>query len=107
MKTLKYTPVYRYAFLGILVLASSLFFHACGDDGPVKWVDLRYKTADEYRIGPTGAEPIVIQVKSTDPWTVYSNHHCHDYSTCYEVCDRSSLDHQNAGCGTGRYPEQL
>ena len=40
----------------------------------INWVDLRYKVQDEYTIKATDPEPIRFQVKSTDPWKVYSYH---------------------------------
>ena len=51
-----------------------LFLQSCKDDEPIKWVDLRYKAADSYTIAASGEETVSIQVKSTDPWIVYSNH---------------------------------
>lgn len=74
MKPIKQNETNRCARLGLAVLASALILQACDDDLPAKWVDLRYKADDEYRIASTTPDPIVIQVKSTDPWSVFSNH---------------------------------
>ncbi len=41
---------------------------------PVKTVDLRYKAQDSYDLTATGAKAFTIQVVSTDPWTVKSEH---------------------------------
>lgn len=60
--------------LGTLILISSWSVQSCKDDEPIKWVDLRYKAADSYTIAASGKETVSIQVKSTDPWIVYSNH---------------------------------
>ena len=60
--------------LGTLILISSWSVQSCKDDEPIKWVDLRYKAADSYTIAASGEETVSIQVKSTDPWIVYSNH---------------------------------
>lgn len=60
--------------LGTLILISSLPLQSCKDDEAMKWVDLRYKAEDSYTIAASGEEKVSIQVKSTDPWIVYSNH---------------------------------
>lgn len=38
------------------------------------WVDLRYKVNDSYELTAADPAPIKFQVKSTDPWVVYSYH---------------------------------
>lgn len=58
----------------LLLICSSWSVQSCKDDDPVKWVDLRYKAEDTYTIAASGEEKVAIQVKSTDPWEVYSNH---------------------------------
>lgn len=40
----------------------------------VNWVDLRYLANDEYIISAKDPQVITFQVKSTDPWKVYSYH---------------------------------
>lgn len=60
--------------LGALILIGSFSIQSCGDDEPMKWVDLRYKAEDSYTIAASGEEKVSIQVKSSDPWLVYSNH---------------------------------
>lgn len=60
--------------MGALILIGSLSVQSCKDDEAMKWVDLRYKAEDSYTIAASGDETVTIQVKSTDPWIVYSNH---------------------------------
>lgn len=60
--------------MGTLIILNSLFVQSCKDDEQMKWVDLRYKANDSYTIAASGEEAVNIQVKSTDPWIVYSNH---------------------------------
>lgn len=60
--------------LGTLILISSWSVQSCKDDESVKYVDLRYIAADSYTIAASGEETVSIQVKSTEPWIVYSNH---------------------------------
>lgn len=61
--------------MNVLVGSSILMAFSCKDnDKETKWVDLRYAAQDEYSITATSPEPIVIQVKSTAPWEVYSQH---------------------------------
>lgn len=60
--------------MGTLILIGSLFAQSCKDDEAMKWVDLRYKANDSYTIAASGEESVPIQVKSTDPWEVFSKH---------------------------------
>lgn len=60
--------------MGTLILTGSFSVQSCKDDEAMKWVDLRYKAEDSYTIAASGEETVTIQVKSTDPWIVYSNH---------------------------------
>lgn len=60
--------------LGALILTGSFSVQSCKDDEQMKWVDLRYKAEDSYTIAADGSEAVNIQVKSTDPWEVYSAH---------------------------------
>lgn len=65
----------RHTLTGMLAIAGVFSLGSCSkDDGAVKSVDLRYKTADEYTVDAAPSAPITIQVKSTDPWIVYSSH---------------------------------
>lgn len=66
--------LFRHTLMGLLVIISLLSLGACNKDEAIKWVDLRYKTADSYMLTASDPQPITIQVKSTDPWIVYSNH---------------------------------
>lgn len=61
--------------MSVLVGSTLMWTVSCKDDDEaMKWVDLRYEAQDEYNISAADAEPIVIKVKSTDPWEVYSQH---------------------------------
>ncbi len=52
---------------GLLMNLSS-----CDEDSePLKSVDLRYNPQDSYYLPASGADPVVFQVKSSDPWEVY------------------------------------
>ena len=42
------------------------------EEGPMKWVDLRYRVEDSYSLPSTSPEAFSFLVKSTDPWTVRS-----------------------------------
>lgn len=65
----------RYILKGMLLIISLLLLGSCNKDSEViKWVDLRYKTEDSYILEASDPQPVVIQVKSTDLWEVYSNH---------------------------------
>ncbi len=61
-------------YMGTLIILFSWFTQSCKDDETMKWVDLRYKTNDSYTISSDGRQTVDIQVKSTEPWIVYSNH---------------------------------
>ncbi len=74
MKQIINQLINRRTLLSALVAVSSLSIQSCKDDEQEKWVDLRYKAEDSYTIAADGSEPINIQVKSTEPWTVYSEH---------------------------------
>lgn len=74
MKTLFRKPYDRSVFVTFPTLLTMLFAVACQDDESQKWVDLRYKAEDVYRLEATNPVPIRLQVKSTDPWSVYSQH---------------------------------
>lgn len=65
---------------GILTLLG--IFSSCKKEKtPFEWVDLRYKAEDFYKIACTSPEIIKIQVKSTDPWEVYSIHQEENWCT--------------------------
>ena len=51
--------------------AGACLFQGCGDkDGALKSVDLRYRVEDAYERPAVNPDPIVFQVKSTDPWEI-------------------------------------
>ena len=51
--------------------AGSCLLQGCGDKSePLKSVDLRYRVEDAYERPAVNPEPIVFQVKSTDPWEI-------------------------------------
>ncbi len=64
----------RRTCIGTLIILLSMFAQSCRDNEAMKWVDLRYKADDSYTITADGTQTVNIQVKSTDPWIVYSNH---------------------------------
>ncbi|WP_303011564.1 BACON domain-containing protein [uncultured Bacteroides sp.] len=74
MKQLIKQNLNRRTLLGALVIISSLCVQSCKDNEQEKWVDLRYKAEDSYTIAADGSDPVNIQVKSTEPWTVFSEH---------------------------------
>lgn len=78
----------RYILTMFAVLALAL---SCNEDeGPMKWVDLRYDIPeDEYLIDKEGEQVVTIRVKSTDPWEVYGK----SGGSWYEI----SPDHGQAG----------
>ena len=63
----KYRSVY-------FLLTSVLLFVSCNDknEGPLKYVDLRFLAEDSYTLSAKDPEIIKLQVKSTDPWEVYN-----------------------------------
>ena len=69
---------YDFAVRGILrvlpALLCSFLLLSCSEKEPMKWVDLRFLAEDRYELTASDPEPIVLQVKSTDPWTVYGQH---------------------------------
>lgn len=64
---------YIYSFLYFLLI-SVLLFASCNDqnEGPLKYVDLRFLAEDTYSLQAKDPEIINLQVKSTDPWEVYN-----------------------------------
>lgn len=67
--------IHKIALLGVscfILTGASQLLHSCRNDEPMKWVDLRYKTKDSYMFSASGKESYTIQVKSTDPWTVFA-----------------------------------
>lgn len=56
--------------IGIILLAGVLF--SCKKTTPMKWVDLRYLTEDNYILAAHSPKIINLKVKSTDPWEVYN-----------------------------------
>ena len=69
---------YDFAVRGILRVLPALLcpflLLSCSEKEPMKWVDLRFLAEDRYELTAFDPEPIVLQVKSTDPWTVYGQH---------------------------------
>ena len=55
-----------------LALVSGLGGCQQEDEGPMKWVDLRYRAEDSYSLPWESPEAFSFLVKSTDPWTVRS-----------------------------------
>lgn len=67
--------IHKIALLGascFMIATASQLLHSCSEDEPMKWVDLRYKTEDAYLFSASGEESYTIQVKSTDPWSVFA-----------------------------------
>ena len=69
----------RYTFVwSLLIVMAGLMtlFQSCNEkDGPMKWVDLRYRVdQDSYLIDAKGTETVSFLVKSTDPWEVFGSH---------------------------------
>lgn len=61
--------------MSVLIGSNLIWVYSCKNDKEeMKWVDLRYSAQDEYNIPALDPESIVIQVKSTEPWDVYSQH---------------------------------
>lgn len=78
--------IYQF-ILYIPLLFVCLGIHSCSDEDPAKWVDLRYKTEDAYVLPASGEESVTIQVKSTDPWSVFG----------HESWNTITPDHGDAG----------
>lgn len=58
----------------ILITALAGLWACQKDDGPMKWVDLRYDVPqDAYVVDAAGLQTVSIRVKSTDPWTVFGS----------------------------------
>ena len=71
---MKLNNLFRFVMIGFLGVCG-FFLTSCSDDDEAqKWVDLRYSAQDEYTLVAINPEPVVIQVKSTDPWKVYNLH---------------------------------
>ncbi len=64
---------YAYSILCSLFV-SILWLVSCSDknEGPLKYVDLRFLAEDTYSLSAKSPEIINLQVKSTDPWEVYN-----------------------------------
>lgn len=69
---------YGYAVRSIGKVLPALLFPllltGCNGEEPMNWVDLRFLAEDSYELTASDPEPIVLQVKSTDPWIVYGQH---------------------------------
>lgn len=63
---------YLLTFCAALALVSGLGGCQQKDEGPMKWVDLRYRAEDSYSLPWESPEAFSFLVKSTDPWTVRS-----------------------------------
>lgn len=61
----------RVAALAALWMASGLFQSCNKEEESLKSVDLRYRVDDSYERLAVNPEPIVFQVKSTDPWEIF------------------------------------
>ena len=61
----------RVAALAALWMASGLFQSCNKEEESLKSVDLRYRVDDSYERPAVNPEPIVFQVKSTDPWEIF------------------------------------
>ena len=55
-------------------LTSVFVLVSCRNEESMKWVDLRYKAEDAYTLEASSPAPVMLQVKSTDPWRVYGQH---------------------------------
>lgn len=69
----KYNPCW-YVLLSILTIGTSLLMSSCSDEEDTKNIDLRYKVKDSYALSASNPEEIKFQVKSSETWTVYSDH---------------------------------
>ena len=63
---------YLLSFCAALALVSGLGGCQEKEEGPMKWVDLRYRAEDSYSLPWESPEAFSFLVKSTDPWTVRS-----------------------------------
>lgn len=68
----------RNTFVGHLLMAVAglmTLFQSCNEkEGPMKWVDLRYRVdQDSYLIDSEGTGTVSFLVKSTDPWEVFGS----------------------------------
>ena len=68
----------RNTFVGHFLMAVAGFmtlFQSCNEkEGPMKWVDLRYRVGqDSYLIDSEGTGTVSFLVKSTDPWEVFGS----------------------------------
>ncbi len=63
---------YLLTICAALALVSGLGGCQQEDEGPMKWVDLRYRAEDIYSLSWDSPEAFSFLVKSTDPWTVRS-----------------------------------
>ena len=65
---------FKFFYVLSCVIIGILFLFACDDKGgwPLKYVDLRFLAEDEYLLPALNPEPIILQVKSTDPWEVFN-----------------------------------
>lgn len=62
----------RNIFIIFISFLMSSLLGCSEDEGPMKWVDLRYDVPqDSYLIDKDGNETVTIRVKSTDVWQVY------------------------------------
>lgn len=63
-----------YALLSILTIGTPLLTNSCSDNEAERIVDLRYRAEDNYTLSASTPEQIKIQVKSSEKWTVFSDH---------------------------------
>ena len=63
---------YLLTICAALALVSGLGGCQQKEEGPMKWVDLRYRAEDSYSLPWNSPEAFSFLVKSTDPWTVRS-----------------------------------
>lgn len=71
----------RNIFAVLLTVVSASFVGCSEEDGPMKWVDLRYDVPqDSYLIDKDGLETVTIRVKSSDPWEVAGSEDADWYS---------------------------
>jgi len=63
---------YLLSFCAAIALISGLVGCQEKEEGPMKWVDLRYRAEDSYSLPWESPEAFSFLVKSTDPWTVRS-----------------------------------